>query len=110
MKNNADLSTLRWTEPHAQWQNLQRQTTLSVAQGLPTHQSRQPQMWGYSPEQQAVILHAYEERASLRRLTCTLGVAWNTVSRWDQNSRIVPTAECNAGRSAKIATLKLDEL
>ena len=41
-----------------------------------------PQSNGYTAEQRAQILRAYEERSSLRGLTRTFGVARNTVSSW----------------------------
>jgi transposase-like protein len=41
-----------------------------------------PQPNGYTQEQRAEILRAYEERSSLRGLTRTFGVARNTVSQW----------------------------
>ena len=41
-----------------------------------------PQPNGYTDEQRAEILRAYEERSSLRGLTRTFGVARNTVTQW----------------------------
>lgn len=41
-----------------------------------------PQPTGYTPQERARILRAYEERSSLRGLTRTFGVARNTVTRW----------------------------
>jgi transposase-like protein len=37
---------------------------------------------GYTEEQRALILRAYQERSSLRGLTRTLGVSRNTVTSW----------------------------
>jgi len=46
-----------------------------------------PQPNGYTEEQRAEILRAYEERSSLRGLTRTFGVARNTVSGWLQKKK-----------------------
>jgi len=46
-----------------------------------------PQPNGYTAEQRAEILRAYEERSSLRGLTRTFGVARNTVSGWLQKKK-----------------------
>lgn len=37
---------------------------------------------GYSPERKAEILHAYQERSSLRGLERTFGVSRQTVAKW----------------------------
>lgn len=41
-----------------------------------------PQPPGYTEEEKATILAAYQERSSLRGLTRTFGVSRTTVSRW----------------------------
>ncbi len=41
-----------------------------------------PRTNAYTEEERATILRAYQERASLRGLTRTFGVARNTVSAW----------------------------
>ncbi len=41
-----------------------------------------PQPNGYTEDERAAILRAYEERSSLRGLSRTFGVSRNTVSRW----------------------------
>ncbi|MBL7989158.1 MAG: IS1 family transposase [Chlorobi bacterium] len=43
---------------------------------------KNPQTNGYTPEQRQAILHAYQERSSLRGLTRTFGAARNRVSTW----------------------------
>ncbi len=42
----------------------------------------QPRSNAYSDEEREAILHAYDERSSLRGLTRTFGVARNTVTGW----------------------------
>ncbi len=41
----------------------------------------------YAPQRREEILHAYQERSSLRGLTRTFGVSRNTVTRWLKKSR-----------------------
>lgn len=74
--------------PHCQSLNLIRHGTTDDGRqrykcrdcGRRSRQDARPN--GYTAQEQATILRAYQERSSLRGLTRTFGVARNTVVKW----------------------------
>jgi transposase-like protein len=82
------MVTIRLTCCHCGSENIVRngftsndkQRFLCKACGRRSRENPQPN--GYTRERREEILHAYQERSSLRGLTRTFGVSRNTVTGW----------------------------